>query len=140
MKKSYLRYIIKEQIRSMLSEADNLATATEEDPYHSNLVGGDTGTNLPMRKIFKMLKDANFNPKITKGNKITGISDIEIGVGDDDFSAGMLTITKNGQTFGDELWGKDIKSEKEIFPLIDEYYKDQIEAEKARVDRGYYQR
>jgi len=105
---------------------------TEENPYIATMVGGDTGVNLPMRKIFKMLKDANYNPRITKGNKLTGISDIEIGVGDDNFSAGLLLITKNGQTFGDDLWGKDIKSETEIFPLIDEYYKDQLEAEKER--------
>jgi len=102
------------------------------------MVGGDTGVNLPMRKIFKMLKDANYNPRITKGNKLTGISDIEIGVDYDNFSAGLLLITKNGQTFGDDLWGKDIKSETEIFPLIDEYYKDQLEAEKEREESGYY--
>jgi len=113
-------------------EAEDGFKYTEENPYIATMVGGDTGVNLPMRKIFKMLKDANYNPRITKGNKLTGISDIEIGVGDDNFSAGLLLITKNGQTFGDDLWGKDIKSETEIFPLIDEYYKDQLEAEKER--------
>jgi len=115
-----------------------ISTSSEENPIYPTEVGRDTGVTLPMRKIFRMLKDANYNPRITKGNKITGIIDIEIGIEDDDFSAGMLTITKNGETFGDDLWGKDIKSENEIFPLIDEYYKDQLEAEKSRDDRGYY--
>tara|TARA_B110000902_G_scaffold254818_1_gene319365 strand:+ start:18 stop:416 length:399 start_codon:yes stop_codon:yes gene_type:complete len=112
----------------------------EEDPITFTLpqVGGDTGTKLPMRKIFKMLKDAGYDPEITDGNRITGIKDITIGVGDDKFSAGTLIITKNGQTFGDDLWGKDIKSEDEIFPLIDEYYNDQLEMEKKRDDSGYY--
>ena len=113
---------------SLTKESNNLSTSSEENPIHPTVVGGDTGVTLPMRKIFRMLKDANYNPRITKGNKITGISDIEIGVGDDEFEAGMLTITKNGQTFGDDLWGKDIKSENEIFHLIDQYYKDQLEA------------
>ena len=118
----------------------NILDLSEEDVNIVTLpqVGGDTGIKLPMRKIYRMLKDANYEPRITKGNKVMGISDIEVGIGDDDFSAGMLTITKNGQTFGDELWGKDMKSENELFPLIDEYYKDQLEAEKARDDRGYY--
>jgi len=131
----YLRKYLKEG--RLLKESNNLYTSSEENPIYPTVVGGDTGVTLPMRKIFRMLKDANYNPRITKGNKITGIIDIEIGIEDDVFAAGMLTITKNGETFGDDLWGKDIKSENEIFPLIDEYYKDQLEAEKSRDGRGY---
>jgi len=112
---------------------ENESEYSEENPMVFTLpqVDGDTGVKLPMRKIFKMLKDAGYNPEITSGNKVTGIKDITIGVGDDKFSAGQLTISKNGMTYGDDLWGKDIKSENEIFPLIDEYYNDQLEMEKS---------
>ena len=103
----------------------------EEEPTSFTLpqVGGDTGIKLPMRKIFKMLKDAGYDPEITDGNRITGINDITIGVGDDKFSAGTLIISKNGQVFGDNSWGVDIESEDEIFSMIDEFYMDQFESE-----------
>jgi len=103
----------------------------EEEPTAFTLpqVGGDTGIKLPMRKIFKMLKDAGYDPEITDGNRITGINDITIGVGDDKFSAGTLIISKNGQVFGDNSWGVDIESEDEIFSMIDEFYMDQFESE-----------
>lgn len=100
----------------------------EEDPIKFTLpqVGGDTGIKLPMRKIFKMLKDKGYNPEITDGNRITGINRIRIGVGDNNFSAGNLTIFKNGEIHGDDLWSDDIKSEDEIFSVIDNFYKDQL--------------
>ena len=113
---------------------------SEENPMVFTLpqVGGDTGVKLPMRKIFRMLKDAGYDPEITDGNKITGIKNITIGVGDDEFSAGTLIISRNGQTFGNDLWGKDIKSENELFPLIDEYYKDQLDYSTDTLDEGFF--
>ena len=100
----------------------------EEDPQVFTLpqVGGETGIKLPMRKIFKMLKDKGYNPKITDGNRITGINSIIISVGDNNSSVGNLTIFKNGEIHGDDLWSVDIKSEDEIFSVIDNFYKDQL--------------
>ena len=78
---------------------------SEENPMVFTLpqVGGDTGVKLPMRKIFRMLKDAGYDPEITDGNKIT-----------------------------------DIKSENELFPLIDEYYKDQLDYSTDTLDEGFF--
>jgi len=109
MKKSELKQIIKEELQIKLSQ-----------------VGGDTGVKLNMRKVYNILKDNDFNPKVREGNKLTGIKSIEIGViGNDGYDYGLLTISKNGELFGDDLWGYDIKSEDEILPSIELYKKDQ---------------
>ena len=112
----------------------------KETAFKSKLKVIRTSVKLPMRKIFRMLKDAGYDPEITDGNKITGIKNITIGVGDDEFSAGTLIISRNGQTFGNDLWGKDIKSENEIFPLIDEYYKNQLDYSTDTLDEGLFDR
>ena len=90
-----------------------------------SVVGGNTGVKLNMRKVYNMLKSLNFNPQIREGNRLF-IKTIEIGVVDDDgYDYGSLKISKNGELFGDDLWGYDIKSEDEILPAIEMYKKDQ---------------
>ena len=115
MKKSKLRKIIKEEIHNIFNEAK---------PLQPNLVGGNTGVNLSMRKIINLLKAGGYPYSISDGNKLFPKS---IRAGSKHPDVGTVLITKNGQLFGDDLWGMDISSEEEVIPAIDEFEKNQIE-------------
>lgn len=111
--------------------SENRIMEEEDDSVELTQVGGDTGVKLPMKKIFKMLKREGYSPIVTKGNRITGINRIEVEISNNRYTTrwshcGTLIIDKNGQLFGDDLWGMDINSEDEIFPAIEEYYRDQV--------------
>lgn len=110
--------------------SENRIMGEEDNSVELTQVGGNTGVKLPMKKIFNDLRDAGYNPSITGGNRITGINRIEVEISDNRLQTrwshcGALIITKNGQLFGEDLWGMDIESEDEIFPAIEEYYRDQ---------------
>ena len=115
----------KEYLR--MQKLAGLITESEEDYIELKAIGGDTGVKLNMRKVLNILKDNNYLYVIKDGNKFTGIKSIivygKIGEG----IPGHIVITKNGELFGSDLWGKDIKSEDELLPTIEQFYKDQNE-------------
>jgi len=123
MNKSELKQLIKEEIQKVI-EADNLYDATEDDPYYAKEVGRKTGVKLNMRKIINILKNAGYPYSIDDGNKLF-IKSVRTGGKGDDVDYGSIKITRNGELFGSDLWGKEIKSEEEVIPAIEEFVKSQ---------------
>ena len=104
----------------------------EEDPITFTLpqVGGDTGIKLPMRKIFKMLKDAGYNPEIIDGNRITGINSI-IKTGWVQKTYQDIVITTNGNKY-DFSWRSEFDQKNSkygdiIFDYIHHHNSDQLD-------------
>ena len=122
MKKSQLKQIIKEEISKVLNETDDIMSATEDDPYHAKEVGRNTGVKLNMRKILKLLKTQGYPHSIHRGNLLYPLEILAGGKGKD---VGAITITKNGELFGPDSWGMEIRSEEEIIPALDQFQIDQ---------------
>lgn len=101
MNKSDLKQLIREEIQGVLSE-----------------------NKLNMQKVYKILKTAGYDPKISEGNRLF-IKSIKVTGKGNTQDYGTVKITPSGTLYGDDLWGMDIKSEEEIIPAIEEFVKDQ---------------
>ena len=110
----------------LLKEADSLIDATEDDPFYPNEVGRKTGVRLNMRKILRLLKDQGYPHSIDRGNSLFP-TQILAGGKDEEGDLGAITITKNGELFGDGGWGIEINSEEEVIPAIELFVQDQKE-------------
>ena len=108
----------------LLKEADNFMDATEDDPFYPKEVGRKTGVRLNMRKILRLLKDQGYPHSIARGNSLFP-TEILAGGKDEEVDLGAITITKNGEIFGDDMWGIDIHSEEEVIPAIELFVQDQ---------------
>lgn len=104
-----------------------LITENEENAIELKAVGRDTGVKLNMRKVLNILKDNGYSYEIEDGNRFTGIKLIMVYGKAGGEVPGHISIAKNGELFGSDLWGKDIKSEDELIPAIEQFYKDQKE-------------
>ena len=98
MNKQDLKQLIKEEIAKTLSE----------------------GVSLNMNKIFQILKDNGYEPKITKGNKVFGIKKIMV----NGKIWGRTGIESNGEMFGSDMWNRNITSEEEVLDAMRELEKD----------------
>lgn len=83
-------------------------------------VGRDTGVNLNLKKVKKMAEAEGYEVEVSDGN-LLNIKQIDIKVPE----AGTLIVAKNGEVFGDDNWGMEIKSEDDIYFAIKIYIEDQ---------------
>jgi hypothetical protein len=119
MKRSELKQIIREEIQKVFEE-DNLEGYSEE----IKSIGSKKGTKLNMHKVFKILRAAGYEPRITQGNKIFP-KEITVWGKGREVEYGGMQITPNGELFGDDLWGVDIKNEEQVIPALQMYINDQ---------------
>jgi hypothetical protein len=83
-------------------------------------VGRDTGVKLDLKKVKKMAEAEGYEVSVEEGN-LLGIKSIKIEIPE----AGTLVIKRNGEVFGDELWGDEMESENDILDVIQNFIKDQ---------------
>lgn len=102
-----------------------IESESEEDAIELKMVGRDTGIKLNMRKVISILKNNGYHYSITDGNMLTGIKAVMTAGKYGEGKPGHLTFTKNGEVFGDDLWGTEISSEDEVIPTIEQFYIDQ---------------
>jgi hypothetical protein len=109
MKHSQLKQIIKEEIQKILQEREEI--------------------KLNMKKIYNILKSNDINPRILKGNKITGIKLIEFGSYDETTGEdwGLLYVSPDGNIEGQDDWGYRINSEEEILDALKIFRQNQAE-------------
>jgi hypothetical protein len=110
MEKKQLKQLIKEEIKNILQESIN------------------------MDDVYFILKTYKFNPKITDGNRITGIKTIDFGTYDEKTGedAGRLRIDSGGTLYGQDLWGMNIKNADEILDAIEKYRESQRELKNSK--------
>jgi hypothetical protein len=93
----------------------------EGNPFiEPKVVGRDTGVKLDLKKVKKMAEAEGYEVSIEEGN-LLGIKSIKIEIPE----AGTLVIKRNGEVFGDELWGDEMESENDILDVIQNFIKDQ---------------
>lgn len=97
MKKADLQKIIREEISRMLKEEGTVIWSP-----------------LQMAKIYKLMKDKGYNPKVNEGNMFN-MKTIEIAVP----GAGMMKIARDGNIFADYNIGGDATTEAELLKQID---------------------
>jgi uncharacterized protein YuzE len=83
-------------------------------------VGRDTGVKLDLKKVKKMAEAEGYEVSIEDGT-LFSVKSINIKIPE----AGTLTVTKNGEVFGDELWGAEMESDNDILDVIQNFIKDQ---------------
>lgn len=105
MKQSDLKQLIREEIQGILSEG-----------------------KLNMQKVYKILKTAGYDPKISEGNRLL-IKAITVWGKERLVDYGGMKITPSGALYGDDLWGIDIETEEQVIPALNQYIKDQRELE-----------
>jgi hypothetical protein len=105
MKHSQLKQLIKEEIKNILNES------------------------IDMRKVYLILKNNGYGPRVIDGNRITGIKAIEFGSYNpvDKSDWGMLVIDQSGDIDGADNWGFTIKNADEILNAIKQFRKDQTD-------------
>jgi len=133
MKHSELKQLIKEEIQKVLEE-DNLEGYTEDNPLEIKPIGSETGTKLNMHKVFKILKAEGYEPRITRGNRLFP-KEITVWGKGREVDYGGMKITPNGELFGDDLWGIDIKSEEQVIPALQQYINDQRDLFKREIEK-----
>jgi hypothetical protein len=85
--------------------------------------------HINLRAVYAILKANNLGPKITDGNRITGIKSIDFGSYDEKTGedGGRLSIDSTGELYGQDNWGMTIKDANEVMDAVDQYRKDQKE-------------
>jgi hypothetical protein len=105
MKKEQLKQLIKEEIKNILNES------------------------IDMRRVYSILKDNGYGPRVIDGNRITGIKAIEFGSYNpaDKSDWGILVIDQSGDIDGADNWGFKIKNADDILSAIEQFRKDQTD-------------
>ncbi len=85
--------------------------------------------HINLRAVYAILKANNLGPKITDGNRITGIKSIDFGSYDEKTGedGGRLSIDSTGELYGQDNWGMTIKDANDVMDAVDQYRKDQKE-------------
>jgi hypothetical protein len=85
--------------------------------------------HINLRAVYAILKANNLGPKITDGNRITGIKLIDFGSYDEKTGedGGRLSIDSTGELYGQDNWGMTIKDANDVMDAVDQYRKDQKE-------------
>ena len=91
----------------------------------------ESPSKINMRTLYNILKTNGFGPEIVDGNQVTGIKSINFGSYDKKTGrdGGRLSIDSNGELFGQDNWGMDIKDANEILDAIEQYRIDQYNLE-----------
>ena len=103
MKKSKLKQIIREEIQRALNEE-----------------GSVIWSPLEMIKIYKLMKSKGYEVKVNEGNMFN-IKTISVGIP----GAGIMLIARDGNLYGDSLWGADVRTVDELLKKIEDFKKDQ---------------
>lgn len=102
MKKTELKELIREEIQNVLSEG-----------------------KLNMRKVLRILKDANYPHSISRGNRLFPTEILAGTKRIDDIDWGAVKITPSGALYGPDNWGMDIEKEEDILQALDQFEIDQ---------------
>lgn len=88
-------------------------------------VGRDTGVKLNIKSIKKQLEKDGYVVRYDNDSSMVNPKGINVFNPD---SGHTLTIRRNGELFGDDNWGTEVKSEKEVIKALDQYEKDLSES------------
>lgn len=94
-------------------------------------VGRDTGVKLNIKSIKKQLEKDGYVVRYDNDSSMVNPKGINVFNPD---SGHTLTIRRNGELFGDDNWGIEVKSEKEAIKALDQYEKELSES----VNEGAY--
>jgi hypothetical protein len=113
------------KLKSLLEDTD------QNNNGYPDSTEGSTNNELHinLRAVYAILKANNLGPKITDGNRITGIKSIDFGSYDEKTGedGGRLSIDSTGELYGQDNWGMTIKDANDVMDAVDQYRKDQKE-------------
>jgi hypothetical protein len=88
-------------------------------------VGRNTGVKLNIKAIKKAIERAGYKVSYQKGSSILNTKGIDVFVPK---VRGTLTITQNGELFGDGNWGTEVSSDKEAVVALKKFEKQMSES------------
>ena len=106
------------KLKTLLEDTDQ-----NNNGYPDSTEGSSNNVlHINLRAVYAILKANNLGPKITDGNRITGIKSIDFGSYDEKTGedGGRLSIDSTGELYGQDNWGMTIKDANEVMDAVDQ--------------------